>query len=116
MQAIIEVQADAVPSFIDWIARERLDTVRVARCTLPGPSEQMGADVQTLELFLSPVVLTAVATSITVWLRSRTSHVRIRIRTATRDIEVNSSHTPDTEQLIREALRLSSETEPNQGD
>lgn len=104
MQATIQAPSDQIPSLLEWLRRERLEDVTVARATAaPGPDE-MGFDAAAVEVVLAAPAIVALAGSVGVWLRMRKSDVKIRISSRGRQVDIESSNVQDAERLIREVL------------
>jgi hypothetical protein len=64
----------------------------------------MGIDAATLELILSAPAVTALAGSLALWLRTRRSRIKIRIRADGREVEVDSTNVANADSVIKRAL------------
>jgi hypothetical protein len=72
----------------------------------PGVGE-MGAVADTLNVVLGPAEVAALAGALSVWLRTRRSDVKVRVRSGEREVEVDATNVSDPErfvELVREDL------------
>ena len=68
---------------------------------------EMGVLGDSLNVVLGPADIAALATALSVWLRSRKSDLRVRLRSGEREVEVDATNVDDPErfvELVREEL------------
>ena len=107
MDATVYAPADQVPSLLDWLRSEHIEGLSVQRATgRPAPTE-MGFDAAAVDLILSAPAVTALAGSLAIWLRTRKSQVKIRVKSGEREVEVESSNVANAETVIKKALESS---------
>jgi Effector Associated Constant Component 1 len=93
-------------SLEDWL----LDEPLLAGCAVTRPAAapepgQMGALSDVLVVALgSGGAGAALASSLSVWLRTRVSHVTVKLRVGDRELEVSATNMRDPEPLIRELV------------
>jgi hypothetical protein len=105
MEATILAESDQLPSLLTWLRQEHIDGMTVEKAIGTPRKGEMGIDLAALNLVLSAPAVATLAASVTVWLKTRRSKVTIRIKSADKEIEIDSTNVDHADEVIRNALK-----------
>ncbi|GAA1876521.1 effector-associated constant component EACC1 [Asanoa iriomotensis] len=96
---------DAFSPLYDWLLRDEMLRGTVVRPAPVSPADQeMGVVADTVEIVAAHgELLTAVATTVGVWLGTRVRRTRIRIKEGDREVEIDTGTLKDPHEI---ALRI----------
>jgi hypothetical protein len=99
-------ESEDLRSLEDWLRRDPdLRGIRITPATPPPPPGQMGVLTDTLQLVSdNGELMTAVATTIGVWLGTRSKRTRIKVTDGDRSVEIDAGKLEDPEQVTRRIL------------
>jgi hypothetical protein len=106
MKVEMDSPPEHVPALVEWLRREDIDGLLVQARTGSPAADEMGVDISTIEVLLATPAVVALAQSLSTWLQTRRSHVKLRIRRGDTSIEIDSSNVAHAEALLTKLFRL----------
>ena len=99
-------EAEDLRSLADWLRRDPdLRGTRITPVTPPPRPGHMGGPTDTLQLVAdNGELMTAVATTIGVWLGTRSRRTKIKVTDGERSVEIDAAKLSDPEQVTRRIL------------